>query len=225
MITSASLQTVKILQYPMEVQEAALPLVIWLIIGVFALLAGIIYATKTDPVKGTTMAVLGMQASGKTQFYKTLQNIKYTGYEATSVNDYEGFDIKLSDRTIHIRKGIDIGGTEAYIKQYYKKMICDNEIVVFVFDVYRYLNDSSYSRNTNARFDFINRHRNEKSIVILGSHLDNFPESKRKNIIEQVQQRNNGKDHAELFSVNFFTLDMRSKEAVQKVAEKIFKDK
>ncbi len=53
MIISASLQTVKILQYPMEVQEAALPLVIWLIIGVFALLAGIIYATKTEPVKLT----------------------------------------------------------------------------------------------------------------------------------------------------------------------------
>ena len=38
------------------------------------------------------------------------------------MNDYDGFDIKLPDRTIHIRKETDIGGTEAYIKQYCKKM-------------------------------------------------------------------------------------------------------
>lgn len=224
MIISVTFQAVVNLQQHVEVQEASLLLTL-LIIGAAVLLVGIVYATTTEPVKGTTMAVLGMQASGKTQFYKTLQDIEYTGYEATSVNDYEGFDIKLSDRTIHIRKGKDIGGTEAYIKQYYKEMMRDNEIVVFTFDVYRYLNDSGYSKNTNARFDFIDLHRNGKSIVVLGSHLDNFPESKRKNIIEQVQQSNQSKVYASLFSVNFFVLDMRNRDAVQKIAKEIFKNK
>lgn len=41
-------------------------------------------------------------------------------------------------------------------------MISENEIVVFVFDVYAYLNDGAYLRNANARFDFVNQHRNEK---------------------------------------------------------------
>ena len=171
---------------------------------------------------GKTLAVLGMQASGKTQFYKTLQNLEYTGYEATSVNEYEGFDIKLTDRTIHIKKGKDIGGTEAYIKQYYEKMISENEIVVFVFDVYAYLNDGAYLRNANARFDFVNQHRNEKSVVILGSHLDKFPKKERKTVIGKVQQMNKDKAYAGLFSVNFFVADIRNKEAVQEIVEKIF---
>lgn len=217
-------QIVTNLQLPPKVQEASVFLTL-LIVGIAAFLVGVIYATVTEVVKGKTLAVLGMQASGKTQFYRTLQNLEYTGYEATSVNEYEGFDIKLADRTIHIKKGKDIGGTEAYIKQYYEKMMNDNEVVVFVFDVYTYLNDGTYSRNTNARFDFINQHRNEKSIVILGSHLDKFPKKERKAVIGKVQQMNKNKIYAGLFSVNFFVADMRNKDAVQEIAEKIFTGK
>lgn len=209
------------LQQPSEVQEASV-LITLLLVGAAIILANVIYATVTEIVGGKTLAVLGMQASGKTQFYKTLQNLEYTGYEATSVNEYEGFDIKLTDRTIHIKKGKDIGGTEAYIKQYYEKMISENEIVVFVFDVYAYLNDGAYLRNANARFDFVNQHRNEKSVVILGSHLDKFPKKERKTVIGKVQQMNKDKAYAGLFSVNFFVADIRNKEAVQEIVEKIF---
>lgn len=91
------------LQQPSEVQEASV-LITLLLVGAAIILANVIYATVTEIVGGKTLAVLGMQASGKTQFYKTLQNLEYTGYEATSVNEYEGFDIKLTDRTIHIKK-------------------------------------------------------------------------------------------------------------------------
>ena len=218
------LQITTTLQQPSEVQEASV-LITVLIVGAALLFANVIYATITEIVRGKTLAVLGMQASGKTQFYKTLQNLEYTGYEATSINEYKGFDIKLTDRTIHIQKGKDIGGTEAYIKQYYEKMITDNEVVVFVFDVYAYLNDGTYSRNTNARFDFINQHRNEKDIVILGSHLDKFPKKERKAVIGKVQQMNKDKIYAGLFSVNFFVADIRNKDAVQEIAEKIFTGK
>lgn len=218
------LQITTTLQQPSEVQEASV-LITVLIVGAALLFANVIYATITEIVRGKTLAVLGMQASGKTQFYKTLQNLEYTGYEATSINEYKGFDIKLTDRTIHIQKGKDIGGTEAYIKQYYEKMMTDNEVVVFVFDVYAYLNDGTYSRNTNARFDFINQHRNEKDIVILGSHLDKFPKKERKAVIGKVQQMNKDKIYAGLFSVNFFVADIRNKDAVQEIAEKIFTGK
>ena len=212
------------LQQPSEVQEASV-LITLLLVGAAIILANVIYATVTEIVGGKTLAVLGMQASGKTQFYKTLQNLEYTGYEATSVNEYDGFDIKLADRTIHIKKGKDIGGTEAYIKQYYEKMISENEIVVFVFDVYAYLNDRAYLRNANARFDFVNQHRNEKSVVILGSHLDKIPKKERKTVIGKVQQMNKDKAYASLFSVNFFVADIRNKDAVQEIVEKIFTGK
>lgn len=86
-------QIVTNLQLPQKVQEASVFLTL-LIVGIAAFLVGVIYATVTEVVKGKTLAVLGMQASGKTQFYRTLQNLEYTGYEATSVNEYEGFDIK-----------------------------------------------------------------------------------------------------------------------------------
>lgn len=101
-------------------------------------------------------------------------------------------------------------------------MISENEIVVFVFDVYAYLNDGAYLRNANARFDFVNQHRNEKSVVILGSHLDKFPKKERKTVIGKVQQMNKDKAYAGLFSVNFFVADIRNKEAVQEIVEKIF---
>lgn len=221
MIISVSFQTMKYLQQSLEVQDASL-LIALLIVGVTLLVGAAIYATATKKVRGTTLAVLGMQASGKTQLYKTLQGMEYTGYEATSVNEYEGFDIKLPDRTIHIKKGKDIGGTEAYIKLYYKEMMRENEIVIFVFNAYRYLNDSTYSRNTNARFDFINLHRNEKDIVILGSYLDYFSESEQKTIIDKVRQRNKDKAYAALFAINFFVLDIRNKESVQEIAKRIF---
>lgn len=174
-----------------------------------------------DLVIGKSICVLGMQESGKTQLYATMKGVSYSEYTATSYDEYDSFRFSLGGRTVEVAKGTDIGGGPEYVKANYRKMISENDIIFFVFDVNRFLNDDQYFTDTCARMDFLNENlkasgKNQSShYAVFGSHLDVFGLSPAE-AATKVRQKLQYKSYASLVQNNFVTIDLRSASEVFK---------
>ena len=132
------------------------PVQVWLIISPVIIYFLMLIGWFFRKVQGKSLVVLGMKGAGKTRFYRFLQNKPFIEGES-GIDEYEEFEYKKQDgKTIYIRKGKDIGGSEDYINQY-EDMIKKCDILVFCFDLNRYLSDSTYEKQVNARFDFVCR--------------------------------------------------------------------
>jgi len=196
---------------------AAIPW-LWIIpvaLGLFAS-AAIIIASTTE-VDGKSLAVLGMKEAGKTQLYNSLREKEYKQYSQTSTDDYDGFTFKYGTKKIKIMPGRDIGGGETYIKAYYKNMIEEKDIIFFVFDAARYINDNAYANHVKARMDFIWRHMKNKyvdnntiktKLVTIGSHLDKIEKNKRTDLLNHLQNDVRGKDYSLMFHENFILANL-----------------
>lgn len=212
--------------FVLERQEAIVPL-IWLIGAAVAaccccISAGL-YSSSTSKVKGTTLAVLGMQMAGKTLFYNQLRKIAFTAdYVATGgMKDVDAFDLRLKNRTVRIEKCKDIGGGDDYVRPYYEKLLNEKDIAIFLFNVSSYINDKGQRDRINARIEFVHRH-STKSLALIGTHLDLFSKSERSGVlISQVQNMVKNKDYAIRFSNNFFVVDLRDIKSVLEIMEKI----
>ena len=176
-------------------------------------------------VKGKRLAVLGMKGAGKTRFYRYLQNKPYVEGES-GIDEYEEFEFKKQDgKTIYIRKGKDIGGSEDFINQY-EDMIKECDILVFCFDIKRYLSDSTYEKQANARFEFVCRkfkelNRSKGNFVKIASHLDETKDPK--SAIKQFNNLLKEKSYYNEFKYNlFFCADMTSRKDLEKIVKKIF---
>mgnify|MGYP001332576459 CR=1 FL=1 len=131
--------------------------IIWIAIsaaGVF-MLYSISTIWDTDSGDKLGMAVLGMPQAGKTLWYSYLTNKEMAKHtvDRTQVDEFTLYFPK--GRQVTIRNGIDIGGNEENIRTYYSQMICNNEIVLFFFNIKSYLDDISYQRKVNSRLDYI----------------------------------------------------------------------
>ena len=172
---------------------------------------------KIFKLMGKTIGVLGMKEAGKTQLYRNLQNSPYNSYEGTSVDDYESFTFKHGDTKVKIYAGRDIGGGERYIKEYYKNMIEEKNIIFFVFNVAKYTCDENYASEVRARMDYIWRHLMEKyknydiiktKLLTIGSHFDLIEESNQKSLLESLQKGIEDKPYSRMFTGNFILADL-----------------
>lgn len=189
----------------------------------------VVYKHFTDPpVKkievepGKKIAVLGMQASGKTQFLKTLQNQSYNSYMQTSLTPYDEFSFTLphNGKTIKIASGKDLGGDEQFTSQY-KKVSDGADAVFFTFDIYKFKNDSDYRLQTRARLQFIDLELNKPSCkrAIIGSFGDKFNEEQREEVKNYVI-----KDLLSIYPSiveNFLIRDMRNRDQVLEIVSKL----
>lgn len=195
-----------------------------IVIGVIiaGLIGWVLYLkTKTKYVKGTSIVVLGMQGAGKTEFLNKLNpKIKVSG-EGNSTTEYDSFDISVKNKTKRINRGKDIVGSESMVRPYYAKLISESDIIFFMFDSYRYLNDNEYRKNTNARIDFINNKIEGKSHAIIGTHFDLFPKNNKKEVISKIQGYVLNKPYEDLFHENFFVIDATKKDLVFTVINSI----
>lgn len=205
-----------------------LPFILW---GLGAALIGgtiIVIATDstdTTTTEGKTMCVLGMQESGKTQFYMNLQGKSYNNYVATNKDDIPEFTFHYNGKQILVKKGIDINGSSMSVKSYYEKLIYENEIIFFLFNVKKYLNNKDYAFEVRARLEMIWRKYNDKSeskkhVVTLATHFDTLPDSEKKNVIKKLQESVVGKSYAPLFENNLIALDLTSKDFMKQLEEK-----
>lgn len=219
--------------FPMQHQVEAwiwfIPLIIGAAVGggLIGGLIGVICALLF-PVKGNTLAVLGMQGAGKTQFLSNLRNIDYNDYSATLGEEkYEKFTTTIGNREVTVEGGIDIPGGSDYIKDYYKVLVDKNEIVFFIFNSYNYLNDRDYRNETQARLDFIYDliKGQEKSTMLFGTFADQFKDdSERKDAYNRIKESVINKSYYPLFKSNYAILDMRNKKELdEKILLHIFK--
>lgn len=189
----------------------------------------IIFKKNATPVKGDSLGVLGMQGAGKTQFYKTLKGEEYSSSEATSVDDYPEFEFIIDDKKVMIQAGRDIGGGEEYIR-IYEDFIKEKDIIVFVFDIAKYLNDSEYKEEVNKRLHFIwkklgakesNKNEGIKSkYIIFGSHLDQLPIEKWSSIYNEVIRSIQEEQFRDMLNNNFFLADLRDQKKLFQIIKK-----
>ena len=186
----------------------------------------------TTTVDGKSIGVLGMPESGKTQFYMTLKNEKYTQGEATGMDEYPQFDFVIHGKKIKVKSGKDIGGGEMYIQSYYEDFIKEKDIIVFVFDIKRYLEDSKYARDVRSRLEFVWRKLLEKTgimdyvraffeikrrYILLASHGDQLTAEQKKNVKSILFNSIQGKEYAEMFHNNMYITDLRDRDKLMEL--------
>lgn len=145
----------------------------------------------------------------------------------TSVVSYDETIIKIGEREIKIAAGDDIGGTQAYMKQYGEEWIEKKDIIVFIFNAEEYLNEDEKKREVRAYLDFIFRHakktkKNEENIVILASRRDAFDD--KDNPRDRILNDLAGKDYVSLLKTNFMVADLREKKNVEPFLNRTFKN-
>lgn len=200
-----------------------IPLVLW-ILGVVFLSGCIIIVYNTVRTTGKKLAVLGMERAGKSTLYNMLRTGEPGTHLNTTIEEYGEFTIK--DRKIKIKKGKDIGGGLEFI-QYYEDLIKQNEIIIFVFNVSKYLNDLIYQRETKDRLDFVYRKSKEynkemNNLVMIASHIDILSSDKQKTAMKEILNTISGKQYNEMFKNNFFVMSIVNNEHINKLKESIF---
>lgn len=181
--------------------------------------------------KGKKLGVIGMKGAGKTTFLAHLGLVKEDG--GTSFTPYEKKTIYIGNRELEIAAGEDIGGENEFAEYYYGPWLTGKDkkdIIVFIFNGYRYLNDEEYRKNTMSRLEFV--HRNYKkevndvkkydNIVLIASNLDKYGSKDMKKMHKEITTSVVGKDYHVLFKKNFFAIDLRDKNIVDKINSKIF---
>lgn len=189
--------------------------------------------SETEKLKGKTLAILGMPEAGKTQFLRNLQGKKYEKCESTNgAVNYEDFYYAHGERRIKIAPGKDIGGAEENIKPYWKKMIEENEIILFIFDISQYFSNDEYRKNTNARLDFINKKiGDKKEWAIIGSHVDKAKGEVKKEekdntgALTLMRKYTEGKEYQRLIEKNFFARNLTDSKHFHIIISKLFGDK
>lgn len=204
----------------------------------------VVISTRTEKTTGKKIAVLGMPSSGKTTF---LDMIRYGVSHAnggTALTDIPGFTKTVNGREVVFAPCKDIGGGRPYVEQFYKDQIKENDIIFFLFDAYKYLNNTEYQKEVNCRLSFVYDSAKERgnfnidnNVVIIGSHSDCLPKSERKDSIAMVQSivananvsdeeiirlKIAGKEYAELLKCNFFITNLTNKKEINSILEKLF---
>jgi len=192
------------------------------VIGAFA--AGVAGGTfgyffsKDD--KANKLGILGMKDSGKTTFLNNLRGIQ-TKPMTTSREKYDSFEFKLSNgKNINIEKGEDIGGDKNYMALY-KEIVKNNHVILYFFNVCRYLTEMEYLRECNSRLDFIDSSSVNKKIVIIASHSDLSKNSKQV-LIEEILHQVKDKKYSHLFNDGFFVVNLTDNKEVKEVIDRIF---
>ena len=217
-----------IMNQPQEAVWWFIPLIVMGAVGAVGGLVTIVaIVSDTEPVIGKEISVLGMQGAGKTQFLAHLSNESYKKLSASvGVETYSAFTTKIGNRKVEIGGGMDVPGGEEYIRDYYEDQIEKNEIIFFLFNTYKYLNDERYNLETRARLDFINGKikNTRKKVVVIGTFADKFnDENERKNAFKKIQESVNNTSYSPLFKINFAIVDMKNnREEVFKFLEKMF---
>lgn len=176
-----------------ELQQAAwwfIPAII-AIIGLFSLVIIISGDSASDTFKNersVDLAILGPNEAGKT----TLWNF-FKGRPASKVYyetaDKEKISFVASStiwNAVKLRfKGVDINGHGDFIRTDWEKLIKNSNMIIFVFNSYKYLNSIDYQRDVNQRMQFVystvRKQTDEKkrAIWLLGSYADKLDNKKK----------------------------------------------
>ena len=133
-----------------------------------------------SPTKATSIAVLGMKASGKSTLWKGLGGLKVVKKNGTLLDRIPSFTLVRDDgSSVVINETIDIGGEDSYVK-YYDELITPNSFVYYLADATK-IQEYHYYRRIRSDLRKIDSVLQKKSITpdqfgfkILLSHYDEF---------------------------------------------------
>lgn len=203
---------------------------LWWIIGVVVVLLGYVFFSSTDTKAtiGNSIAVLGMQMSGKTTFYDMLRYGKSNANGGTHLDTIPSFEYTAPNgRCIKFAESKDIGGGEEYIKLWYEEQMKKNDIVFFFFDSHRYSKEMIYKKDVNARLSFIYDKAREinkdidKNIVVIGSFVDKFSKFDQISVMSNIQKDLSNKDYSALLKTNFFVVSLIEKKHIDKIISEV----
>ena len=168
-------------------------IIIWIIIGLFLLVISVIRKRKI--CKDKNLAILGPNEAGKTTLWNFLK-----GRPASKVYQETDGKVVLSfvasskiwnavklDEPIEILKitGYDINGNGDFIRTDWEKIIEKSNMIIFVFNSYKYLNSIDYQRDINQRMQFVystvckQTDGKKRGIWLLGSYADKLGNKKK----------------------------------------------
>ena len=210
---------------------------IWvpIIITVAVITAGtavFIVATKPKKVSGVSLGVLGDTKSGKTSFLYRLGLVKNDGQPGGGTIRDEFVNpaiIKTKKRKINVNPGLDIGGTPMLQKKYTAEYCKSNDIVIYIFDGLKFLNEKQYKEYVNRILRVIynlfnDNSRDLKEAVIIASRADKYKDGSKQPRQEMLVNIVNSIDDEirDIVDTNFYVMNLTSKEEVQRFAEKVF---
>ncbi|WP_264521158.1 hypothetical protein [Flavobacterium sp. N1994] len=177
--------------------------------GVAGVIGGAIAGGSFKNNKRIGLGIFGMQNSGKTTIFNFLRN-ENEG-PGTSIRDLSEIEFKLENgKRLYIKKGVDIGGGEEFIKKNYGPMLLDNnyDVYFFVFNSFEYLNKTNEQRDVDARIDFIKKKNNNKmKIILIGSHFDKF-KINESIVRNEIKEKVKDKVYSDLFNENLVLIDL-----------------
>lgn len=179
-------------------------------------------------LKGRSICLLGMPAAGKTRILRILQGINYDEYKDKQTpgggESFRSFECDLSDEIrLWVSEGKDINGDVVNIRQYYEDFLNNCDTVLFVFNIYKYLNDEEEEQKTNDRFDYIYKHISKKikELAFIGTHLDQFNKFEQRKVIDKFLDRIKGREYSDIFKC-LMAIDATNAKHVKKEMCKIF---
>lgn len=205
-----------------------IPLIYIIGVGVASLLGGgaVINLFKNKDRLG----ILGMQASGKTRFLSFIRKIPFVEI-STSRSQYEEFKYTLANgKSITIKSGVDMGGGIVY-RVDYDKIINESDVILYFFDINRYLNNAidgdneNYQRSCNSRFEHIYSRvlEEKKNVVIIATHRDKYPLSENE-IKQKFDNLVQAKSYKSMLK-NVQYVNLTSPKEISNLVEKIFNSK
>jgi len=182
--------------------------------------------TSNKQGKGLSIAILGTKGAGKTTLLNTLRNKAGEKTFVTSYESYQDFDYKKADGTIvHIQKGWDIGGGNLYKKEY-ESMIENADLVFYLFDINKLIEDEEEKREIYSRLEFITRKciSNKKRLVTLLTHSDKLKRDLQEVMRlyrDDVYKRDNGSYKAAVTDYHFEPINMTNELSVRQLLDKL----
>ena len=202
---------------------------VWILLPLFAFLGlGLVFWIK---LSGTSIAVLGDAGVGKTQLYYTLQGKVYDDPKQTNRDDIPEFDYECNGKTYKIKNGEDWGGNEG-LRSVWWDLVKGKDIIVFIFDVNKYLTKPEYEKRTNSImadvWNLLKVNEKENNHICIGSHVDELLKSctsydTREKAISAVQDKLKKIPYSELVKENFDVIDVRDKKDVERIFKKVLK--
>ena len=178
-------------------------------------------------LKGRKICLLGMPDVGKTRILRILQGKEYDEEkDRQTPGGGEHYDSFVCEELgLRVSEGRDINGDEVNIKQYYEGLIKKCYTVIFVFNIYKFLNDKKEESQTKDRFDNIYTLMKDqkKELAFIGTHLDKFEnKDEQRKAISKFLDRVRERQYFDMFKC-LMAIDATNTKNAKKEMYKIFK--
>src|SRR5690554_634100 len=177
---------------------------------------------KNDVKTSKKIAILGLQEAGKTTFLRFLQGDKnYKKYTSSGMDEYDEFDMKVNNKVVTIAENFDIGGAEAFMRNY-TTVLQNTEMAFFLFDVSLFFNDNEYYRNFCARVDYLKSMTTIKTYFI-ATHPDKLNNTDTDNELKiKISEKLKEKDYKNYVEHKLFIINLLEDKKLTEFVNKVF---